>query len=64
MDRLGFEDWEAKGRRTMKDRVVEKTRDIVANFDGPSGKVPEEAKAKIAAILQAAEERERKKAGA
>jgi hypothetical protein len=46
----------------MRDRVIEKARDIIANFEGPISKVPEDAKKKIDAILQAAEAREAKKA--
>jgi trimethylamine--corrinoid protein Co-methyltransferase len=61
MDRQSYEDWAARGKKTMKDRVIDKTRDIIANFEGPISKVPEEARQKIAEILQAAEEREAKK---
>jgi trimethylamine--corrinoid protein Co-methyltransferase len=64
MDRQSYEDWAAKGKKTMKDRVIEKTRDIIANFEGPISKVPEAARQKIAEILQAAEEREAQKAEA
>ena len=64
MDRQSYEEWAAQGKKTMKDRVIEKTRDIIANFEGPISKVPEEAKQKIAEILSAAEEREAKKAAA
>jgi hypothetical protein len=46
----------------MRDRVIEKARNIIANFEGPLSKVPEDAKKKIAEILQAAEAREAKKA--
>ena len=59
MDRNSFEDWEAQGRKKMKDRIIEKARSIIATHEGP--KVPEEAKKKIDEILQAAEEREQKK---
>lgn len=62
MDRHSYEDWAAQGRTTMRDRVIDKTRDIIANFEGPRTKVPQAAKQKIAAILQAAEAREAKKA--
>jgi trimethylamine:corrinoid methyltransferase-like protein len=61
MDRRSYEDWAAQGKKTMKDRVIEKTRDIIANFEGPISKVPEDTKKKIADILQAAETREAKK---
>ena len=61
MDRQSYEDWAAQGKKTMKDRVIEKTRDIIANFEGPISKVPEDTKKKIADILQAAEIREAKK---
>jgi trimethylamine:corrinoid methyltransferase-like protein len=64
MDRQSYEDWAAQGKKTMKDRVIEKTRDIIANFEGPISKVPEDTKKKIADILQAAEIREAKKAEA
>jgi trimethylamine--corrinoid protein Co-methyltransferase len=62
MDRQNYEDWAAQGKKTMKDRVIDKTRDIIANFEGPISKVPPEAKKKIADILQAAEIREAGKA--
>jgi trimethylamine:corrinoid methyltransferase-like protein len=62
MDRQGYEDWAAQGKKTMKDRVIDKTRDIIANFEGPISKVPEDAKKKIDDILQAAETREAGKA--
>jgi trimethylamine--corrinoid protein Co-methyltransferase len=64
MDRQSYEDWATQGRKTMKDRIIEKTRDIIANFEGPISKVPEDTKKKIADILQAAEAREAEKAGA
>jgi trimethylamine--corrinoid protein Co-methyltransferase len=64
MDRRSYEDWAAQGRKTMKDRVIEKTRDIIANFEGPISKVPEDTQKKIADILQAAEIREAEKAAA
>jgi trimethylamine--corrinoid protein Co-methyltransferase len=62
MDRQGYEDWAAQGKTRMKDRVIEKTRDIIANFEGPISKVPEDTKKQIADILQAAEIREAKEA--
>jgi len=61
MDRQSYEEWEKQGKKTMRDRVIEKTRDIIANFEGPVSKVQGEAKDKIIAILQAAEEREKNK---
>jgi trimethylamine--corrinoid protein Co-methyltransferase len=62
MDRQGYDDWAAQGKTTMRDRVIEKARNIIANFEGPISKVPDDAKKKIAEILQAAEAREAKKA--
>ena len=62
MDRQSYEDWAAQGKQTMRDRVIQKTRNIIANFEGPLAKVPEDKKKKIAEILQAAEAREAKKA--
>ena len=64
MDRQRYEDWSGQGQTTMRDRVIAKARDIIANFEGPISKVPPEAKKKIEDILQAAEEREAKKAAA
>ncbi|MGD8257292.1 MAG: trimethylamine methyltransferase family protein [Desulfobacterales bacterium] len=62
MDRQSYEDWAAQGKQTMRDRIIQKTRDIIANFEGPLAKVPEDKKKKIAEILQAAEAREAQKA--
>jgi len=62
MDRQSYEDWASQGKKTMKDRVIEKTRDIIANFEGPISKVPLGTKKEIEDILQAAEIREAKKA--
>jgi trimethylamine:corrinoid methyltransferase-like protein len=64
MDRRSYEDWAAQGKKTMKDRIIEKTRDIIANFEGPISKVPEDTKKRITDILQAAETREAENAGA
>ena len=64
MDRQNYEDWVAQGQATMRDRVIAKARDIIANFEGPISKVPPEAKKKIEDILKAAEAREAKKAAA
>lgn len=59
MDRNSYEDWDAQGRLTMKDRIVKKTRDIIANYEGPASRVPEEAKKDIRKILEKSEERVR-----
>ena len=64
MDRQNYEDWAGQGQTTMRDRIIAKARGIIANFEGPISKVPPEAKKKIEDILQAAEEREAKKAAA
>ncbi len=57
MDRNSYEDWDAQGRTTMKERIVKKGQDIIENYPGPSVKVPAEAKADIDKVLAAAEER-------
>ncbi len=57
MDRNSYEDWEARGKTTMKDRVIEKTRDLIDNFEGPSKNVPPEVKKDIQKVLDQAEER-------
>ena len=62
MDRQPFADWDKQGRKWMKDRVIEKVHDIDKNYEGPISKVTPETKEAIAAILEAAEEREAKKA--
>jgi trimethylamine--corrinoid protein Co-methyltransferase len=62
MDRNTYDDWAAQGKTSMRDRVIEKARDIIANHEGPKAMVPEEASKKIAAILKAAEAREAEKA--
>lgn len=59
MDRNSYEDWDAAGRLTMKDRIISKTRDIIENYEGPSSKVPEEARKDIRKILDEAEQRVR-----
>ena len=64
MDRQSYEDWAGQGQTTMRDRVIAKARDIIANFEGPISKVPPEAQKKIGEILQAAEAREARKAAA
>ena len=61
MDRQSYEDWQKQGKKTMRDRIIAKTQDIIENFEGPLSKVPEAAKKKIAEILEAAEKREAKK---
>ncbi|MFW5901726.1 MAG: trimethylamine methyltransferase family protein [Thermodesulfobacteriota bacterium] len=61
MDRNSYEDWDAQGRTTMKDRVLKKGRDIMENYEGPSKRVPPEAKKEIEKILAEAEERVRSK---
>jgi trimethylamine--corrinoid protein Co-methyltransferase len=60
MDRNSYEDWESQGRKTMKDRIVEKTRDLISNHEGPRSKVPANADKEIEKILQDAEERIKK----
>ncbi|MBW2057644.1 MAG: trimethylamine methyltransferase family protein [Deltaproteobacteria bacterium] len=61
MDRWNYETWVAQGRKTMGDRVREKTREILSTHRGPE--VPEGVKSRISEILEAAEEREKRKAG-
>ena len=59
MDRRSYEVWAEAGSETMRDRIIAKTRDIVANHRGP--RVPGGVAEKIAAILAAAEKREAQK---
>lgn len=60
MDRESYEDWDKKGRKTMKDRIREKGRDIIDNYEGPMNNVPGKAREEIERILQKAEERAKK----
>jgi trimethylamine:corrinoid methyltransferase-like protein len=62
MERRSYEDWEEDGSKTMKDRVVEKGRDIIENYAGPIDRVPDQAKEEIERILQQAEDRIKKSA--
>jgi trimethylamine--corrinoid protein Co-methyltransferase len=60
MDRWNYDTWAAQGEKTMADRIREKTRDILSTHKPPQ--VSEEVKKEVAAILKAAEGREKKKA--
>ncbi len=57
MERNSYEDWVASGKMTMKDRIIAKTRDLIANYEGPIGKVPPEANEALEDILEEAEAR-------
>lgn len=57
MDRNSYEDWVQQGSKTMKERIIEKTRDLINNHEGPRNKVPETANKEIENILKEAEER-------
>jgi len=63
MERGAHEDWEGRGRPTMRDRIIDKTRDIIEHYEGPIGQVPAEANEQIEAILAAAEKRVAAEAG-
>ncbi len=60
MDRNSYEDWQEQGSKTMKQRVIEKTRDLIENYEGPINKVPAKANEEIENILKEAEERQKK----
>ena len=60
MDRNSYESWDEQGRKTMKDRIIEKTRDLIENHEGPVNKVPEATDKEIEDILMQAEERQKK----
>ncbi|MBU2490071.1 MAG: trimethylamine methyltransferase family protein [Proteobacteria bacterium] len=62
MERNSYENWEAAGKLTMKDRVIAKTRDIIENHEGPIAKVPAGVKKEIEGVLASAEERVRSQA--
>ncbi|MCF8217764.1 MAG: trimethylamine methyltransferase family protein [Bacteroidales bacterium] len=60
MDRNSYESWKENGEKTMKDRIIEKTRDLIKNYEGPKNSVPEKASQEIEKILKEAEERIKK----
>jgi trimethylamine--corrinoid protein Co-methyltransferase len=57
MDRQSYEDWDKTGRKTMKERIINKTRDILENYEGPINKVPEDVKKDIQKVVDGAVER-------
>ncbi len=57
MERGSYEDWVAEGKTSMKDWILAKTRDLIANHEGPREKVPEEADEALEEILKEAEAR-------
>ncbi|MFW5960406.1 MAG: trimethylamine methyltransferase family protein, partial [Chitinivibrionales bacterium] len=57
MERSSYEDWESNGAKTMKDRIIEKTRNLIQNHEGPGSKVPEKVDKEIEKILKEAEKR-------
>jgi trimethylamine--corrinoid protein Co-methyltransferase len=63
MDRNSYEDWESQGRKTLKDRVIEKTKDLIENHEGPISKVNPAANEEIEKILEEAEVRIKKSNG-
>jgi len=60
MDRKSYEDW-AKEKLTMKDRIIQKTHNLIENYEGQRSKVSESADKDIEKILKEAEERVSKK---
>jgi len=62
MDRNSYESWQEKGEKTLKDRIIEKTHDLIENHEGPRNKVPEKADREIEKILKDAEARMKKSA--
>ena len=58
-DRHNFEEWEETGSKTMRQRVIERTREILGSHK-PSPVKPETEKA-IKEIMKAAEERVKNK---
>lgn len=60
MNRSSYEEWAEQGKKTLKDRVIEKTRDLRDNYEGPRAKVPAKAEEEIEKILKEAEERIKK----
>jgi trimethylamine--corrinoid protein Co-methyltransferase len=59
MDRWNYETWVTQGKKTMADRVRERTREILSTHQAPE--VSKDLKKRIGSILSTAEEREKKK---
>lgn len=57
MDRNSHEQWKLSGETTMKERVIEKTRELIRDYEGPVARVPKDAQKEIARILEEAESR-------
>jgi len=57
MDRQSYEDWVSSGSKTMRERIINKTQDIIQNYEGPISKVPEDVKKDINNVIEGAEER-------
>jgi trimethylamine--corrinoid protein Co-methyltransferase len=57
MDRNSYEEWDSDGRLSMRDRIIQKTREIIEQHRGCSAKVPQSARRDIDKILEGAEER-------
>jgi trimethylamine--corrinoid protein Co-methyltransferase len=55
MERRSYEDW-AVDSKTMRQRIVEKTQDIIENHEGPASTFPADVKEEWDRILQSAEE--------
>jgi trimethylamine--corrinoid protein Co-methyltransferase len=60
MNRQSYEDWVSAGSESMKDRIINKTRDIIQNYEGPISKVPNDVKKDIQKVIQDAEDRVQK----
>lgn len=54
MERRSYEDW-AVDEKTMGQRVVEKTQDLIENHEGPKSKFPEDVEKEWDRIVQEAE---------
>lgn len=57
MDRQSYEDWASSRNKTMRERIINKTQDIIQNYQGPISKVPQEVKKDIEKVISDAEER-------
>ncbi|UCB45704.1 MAG: trimethylamine methyltransferase family protein, partial [Spirochaetota bacterium] len=59
MDRFNYEAWVSHGKKTMSDRIKQRTREILDTHRGPQ--VSEALQKKVNSILEDAEKREREK---
>lgn len=57
MNRQSWEDWESSGKTSTQERIIQKTRDIIENYEGPISRVPKDVKRDIDLVIEGAKRR-------